>query len=88
MDKATAKSKHWERKAQADAEKIERAKKERDEAEVAHLATATTGDAKARVEDDLAKALNALAAVGEEGRSWNFTHFPRGESSFYIRISL
>ena len=34
---------------------------------MACLATAAMGDAKARAEDDLAKAVDALATAGEEG---------------------
>ena len=47
-------------------------KKKRDEAKheakVAHLATTTIGDAEARVEDDLANALDALASTEEDHR--------------------
>ena len=53
-------------------EKIERAEKERDEAKqkakMDRLEITTVGDAKARVEDDLARVLDALATVEEDGR--------------------
>ena len=49
-----------------------RAEKERDEAKqeamVAQLVATVVGDAKARAEDDLTKALNALASAKEGGR--------------------
>ena len=51
-------------------EKIKRVEKEREEAKqeakVARLAVTTAGDAKARVEDDLARILNALATAEED----------------------
>ena len=54
-------------------EKIERAEKEREkvkqEAKMARLVvTAVAGDAKARVEDHLTRALDALVAAEEDGR--------------------
>ena len=53
-------------------EKIKRVQKERDEAKqeakVARLAVTTIGDAKARVEDDLARVLDALVAAKEDKR--------------------
>ena len=71
MAKAKSRSKHWEREAKAGAEKIKRVKKEREEAKqeakVARLAATTLGDAKARVEDELARVLDALAAAEEDG---------------------
>ena len=70
MAKAKSRSKHWEREAKVGAEKIKRAKKEREEAKkeakVARLAATTLGDAKARVEDELARVLDALAAAEED----------------------
>ena len=52
-------------------EKIKRAEKEREEAKqeakVARLAVTAAGDAKARVKDDLARILDALAAAEEDG---------------------
>ena len=57
--------------AKANAEKIERAEKERDkakqEAKVARLTVVAVGDAKARVKDDLTRALDALAAMEGDG---------------------
>ena len=71
LAKVKSSLKNWERETKDGAERIMRAKKERDEAKqeakVAQLVATTAGDAKARVEDDLTKALNALAAE-EEGR--------------------
>ena len=53
-------------------EKIKQAEKERDEdkqeAKVARLAVTVAGDAKERVEDDLARVLDALAAAKEDRR--------------------
>ena len=59
LGKAKARSKHWEWKAKEGIERITGAEKERDEAKVeaqiARLATVVEGDAKARVEDYLAR---------------------------------
>ena len=67
-----SKLKHWEREAKDGAEKIERKEKERDEekqeAKVARLTAVAVGDAKARIEDDLIRALDALAAAEEDVR--------------------
>ena len=67
-----SKLKHWELEAKDGAEKIERMEKERDEAKqeakVARLTVVAAGDAKARTEDDLIRALDALAAAEEDGR--------------------
>ena len=72
LAKAKSRSKHWEREAKADAENIKRAEKEREEAnqeaKVACLVVIAAGDAKARVEDDLARAIDALATAKEDGR--------------------
>ena len=72
MAKAKSKSNHWEREAKADAKKIERAEKERDEvkqeAKVARLKAVAAGDGKVRVEDNLTRVLNALAAAEEDDR--------------------
>ena len=69
LEKARAKSRYWERKAKEDTERATRAEKERDkakeEAQVARLAAVVAGDAKARVEGDLAKVQEALVAVEE-----------------------
>ena len=58
LGKARARSKSWEWKAKEGIEKATRAKKDKDEAkeeaQVAWLAVVTAGDAKARVEVDLA----------------------------------
>ena len=58
--------------AKASAKKVEWAEKERDEAmqeaKVARLIAVAVGDSKARVEDDLSRALDALAVVEEDGR--------------------
>ena len=71
LAKAKSRSKHWERETKAGAEKIEGLEKEREkakhEAKMAHLVVITTGDGKVRVEDDLARVLDALAAVEEDG---------------------
>ena len=57
MAKGKFKSKNWKREAKASVKKIERAKKERDEAKqeakVARLTIVVVGNAKARAEDDL-----------------------------------
>ena len=72
LTKARSKSKHCEREAKADAEKIELVEKERDEAKqkakVARPTAVPTGDAKARAEDDLTRARDALAATEEDER--------------------
>ena len=72
LAKAKSKLKHWEREAKVGAENIQRAEKERDkakqEAKVARLTVVAAGDVKARVEDDLIRVLDALAAVKEDGR--------------------
>ena len=68
MAKEKSRSKHWEREAKASAEKIKRAEKESEEAKMDRLAVIAVGDAKARVEDDLARVLYALEAVEEDGR--------------------
>ena len=63
-------AKHWEREVEDGATSVIRAEKERDEAKqearATQLVVASIGDAKARVEVDLTKALNSLA-VAEEG---------------------
>ena len=72
LAKAESSSKHWEREAKDGAEIIMWVEKERDEAKqearVAQLMATIARDAKARVEDDLTKAFNALAAAEEGGR--------------------
>ena len=71
LAKAESSSKHWEREAKDSAKRTIRAEKERDdakqEARAAQLVATTAGDVKARVEGDLTKALNALAATEEGG---------------------
>ena len=71
LAKAESSSKHWEREAKDSAKRTMRAEKERDEtkqeARAAQLVTTAAGDAKTRVEGDLTKALNALAATEEGG---------------------
>ena len=66
-----ARSKHWERKAKEDIERVTSAERERDEAkeeaQIAWLDAVTTGDAKARAEDHLARVQDALA-VAEKAR--------------------
>ena len=58
--------------SQSRCKKIQRAEKERDEAKqeakVAYLIVVAVGDAKARVEDDLSRARDALKTAEEEGR--------------------
>ena len=70
LAKEKPRSKHWEREAKASAENIKLAEKGRDEAKqeakVAYLVATTVGDAKARVEDDLASALDSLAVAEED----------------------
>ena len=67
-----SRSKYWEREAKEGAENIQRAEREREEAKqeakVSCLATTASGDAKERVEDELARVLDALAAIEEDGR--------------------
>ena len=69
LAKVESKSKHWKQEAKAGAEKIEREEKERDEAKpkakVARLTAVAAGDAKARAEDDLTRARDALATAEE-----------------------
>ena len=63
-------SEHWEKGAKDGAESVIQAERERDEAKqearVAQLVATTAGDAKARVEVNLTKALNSLAVM-EQG---------------------
>ena len=72
MAKAESKSKHWKQEAKVGAEKIEWAEKERyeakHEAKMARLEAIAAGEAKARVEDDLARVRDALVAAKEDGR--------------------
>ena len=72
LAKAESKSKHWKREAKVGAEKIERTEKERgevkQEAKVARLTAVAAGDAKARIEDNLTQARDALAVAEEDGR--------------------
>ena len=71
LAKVKSKSKQWELEAKVDKEKVTRMEKERDEAKheakVALLAASTTGDARARVKEDLARVQEALVAA-EEGK--------------------
>ena len=71
MAKVESKSKHWKREAKVDAEKIKWAEKERDEAKqevkASRLATVAACEAKARAEDDLTRARDALPTAGEDG---------------------
>ena len=70
LAKEKPKSKHWERAAKAGAENIEWAEKEMDEvrheAKVTRLTVVAASDAKARVEDELTRVLDALAAAEED----------------------
>ena len=72
LAKAESSSEHWEKEAKDGAASIIWTEKERDEAKqearAAQLDATATGDAKARVEVDLTKALNSLASVEESGR--------------------
>ena len=67
LAKAESSLEHWEKKARDSATSVIQAEKDRDEAKqearVAQLVVMIVGDAKARVEVDLNKALNSLAAV-------------------------
>ena len=69
--KAKARSKHWEWEAKAGVETTTSVLKERDEAkkeaQIARLVTVATGDAKERVEDDLAR-VQATLTITEEAR--------------------
>ena len=71
LTKAESLSKHWEKEAKDSAEGIIRVEKERDEAkqeaEMTQLVAKAAEDSKARVEVDLTKALNSLAAAEEGG---------------------
>ena len=64
--------KHWKREAKDGVASVIQAKKERykakQEARAAQLVATIVGDAKVRVEVDLTKALNSLAAAEEGGR--------------------
>ena len=72
LAKAESSGEHWEREAKEGAISTTRAEKKRDEAKqearVAQLLATSAGDAKARVEVDLTKALNSLAAAEECGQ--------------------
>ena len=72
LAKAESSSERWKKKARYGMASIIRAEKERDEAKqearAAQLVALAAGDAKARVEVDLTKALNSLAAAKEGGR--------------------
>ena len=71
LDKAKARSKHWERKAKATIERITGVEKERDEAKEeakhARLAAVAAGDVKARAEYNLVRVQDALV-IAEEAR--------------------
>ena len=71
LDKSKARSKHWERKAMARIKRMTSVEKERDEAkeEAQHawLVVVAKGDAKARVEDNLARVQDALV-IAEDAR--------------------
>ena len=75
----------WEKEATDDATSVIRVEKERDEAKQeareAQMVAAAVGDAKARVEVDLTKALNSLAAT-EEGNSRSKAEITRLETEF------
>ena len=67
LAKAKSRSRHWE--AKVGVEKTARVENERDEAkeeaQVTQLDAVVEGDAKARVEDDLARVQEAMAVVEE-----------------------
>ena len=63
LDKAKARSKHWEWKVKAGVERITSVEKERDEAQNAWLAVVAVGDAKAWAKDNLARVQDALVIV-------------------------
>ena len=69
LGKARAKSKYWEHKAKEGTESTTEVENERDEAkeeaQVARLAATTTGNAKARVEVDMARVQDALEVAKE-----------------------
>ena len=69
LNKAKARSKHWEWKAKEGIERIIGAEKERDEAkkeaQIARLATVVVSDAKVQAEDKMARVQDALAIVEE-----------------------
>ena len=70
LAKEESKSKHWKREAKVGAERIEREEKEMDkakqEAKVARLPAIVASVAKARAEDDLTRARDALATAKED----------------------
>ena len=72
LDKVESSVEHWEKEARDGAARVIRAKQERykamQEAKAAWLVATSTGDAKARVEVDLTKALNSFAATEEDRR--------------------
>ena len=74
---------HWERDAEDGVASVIRAEKERDkakqEARATHLVATSVGDAKARVEVDMIKALNSLADT-EEGKSRSEAEIARVEA--------
>ena len=71
LAKAEASSECWENEARDGAASVIRAEKERDEAKqearAAQLVATEAGNPKAKVEVDLTKALNSLAAAKESG---------------------
>ena len=71
LDKAKSRSKHWEQKAMVGIKRMISVEKERDEAKEeaqnARLVVFATGDAKARVEDNLARVQDALV-IAEDVR--------------------
>ena len=72
LGKERSKVENWERKAKEGTKRATRVEKERDEAKeeakVTRLAAIIAGDAKARVEGDLVKVQEALAATEEARR--------------------
>ena len=72
LAKAESSTKHWEREIEDSATCVIQVDKERDEAKQeakeAQLVATSTGDAKARAEVDLTKALNSLETAEESWR--------------------
>ena len=72
LGKAKAKSRYWERKAKEGIDRATAAEKERDkakeESQITQLVAFTTGEARAQVEDDLARVRDALTVMEEAKR--------------------
>ena len=92
LSKARAKSRYWERKANEGTKRATGTMKERDEAkekaQIARLVYVIAGDAKARVEDDLARVRGTLA-VEEEAKhraEAKITHLEVDQTSLLLEL--